>query len=359
MAWRLQQGMSGGSGPPPSAPGAPTAAALAGSRGRAAALRADVLGARMRAGSAGAAIGGGCKASAQAASSSSAPAPSSAPPARSESAPDLAAHFFGTAAAAVAAQSPCPDASRRPASASAARPGWTTSASLAAARPCSAGTGGGGGRGAANNGYRPLQRSLAQPNEASLKTPVASYLRLFGLGQYAGGFADGGLKSLESLARLPEREAVEFVEELQLYPGHRARLLRAMGLLRQLAALGGREQAALQGGPPGEERMVESLCARLEMVHAEKDQAEAQSTLLQEENHRLLWDLEATRERMAQVDREACLQDLERARERIDELERLVWTQTEQVSFLAGQLQRLVGLPPPHAPHAAPTSAAA
>lgn len=226
---------------------------------------------------------------------------------RCESAPDLAARFYGTAPQEPRRPPPCPSAS--------------------SSAPAT-------GRAA---------RSLATPDEAALRTPVASYLRLFGLGQYAAAYVDAGLGGLGALSRMPEAESVEFAEQLPLYPGHMARLLSAVGLLRQAAALGGREQAALQSGPPGEVRMLEQLCTRLELIALERRQAEEQRQALQQENRRLTTNLARATQRIAELERLAHSDEVKFSRGRIAELEKLVWTQTEKVSFLAGHLQRLVG----------------
>jgi len=191
----------------------------------------------------------------------------------------------------------------------------------------------------------------AQAEEAALRGPTASYLRLFGLGQYAQAFWDAGLGGLGALSRMPEAEAVELVEQLPHYPGHRARLLRAIGLLRQAAALGGQQaQAALQAGPPGEVRMLEQLCTRLELLALEKSEAEEQRRLAEEENGRLLASLTQASKRISELEHEAQPDELRKAQERIQELERLAWAQTERVSFLAEQLYRLVGPQPTASP---------
>lgn len=61
--------------------------------------------------------------------------------------------------------------------------------------------------------------SLARPDGTATRTPAASFLRLFGLGQYASGFYDAGFLELSTLARLSEKDALELVGGLPLYPG--------------------------------------------------------------------------------------------------------------------------------------------
>ncbi|CAE8729735.1 unnamed protein product, partial [Polarella glacialis] len=118
--------------------------------------------------------------------------------------------------------------------------------------------------------------------------------------------------------------ALEFLERLRVYPGHRLRLLRAIDCLRH-AALGAERRDAAH--MLEDDAALERLCAQKEELTKGKSEAENENRRLQDENQRLL-----------QVVREQGSQ-LQKTRERIGELEELVQAQTEQVSFLAQQLQ--------------------
>jgi hypothetical protein len=132
-----------------------------------------------------------------------------------------------------------------------------------------------------------------------------------------------GLSDLESVGRLTETEALEFLERLRVYPGHRLRLLRAIDSLRH-ASLGAERRDASE--MLEDDAALDRLCAQNEALSKEKGDAESEVKRLQEENKRLLGVVQQ--------------QDghLQKHRDRIQELEELVQTQTEQVSFLAQQL---------------------
>jgi len=133
-----------------------------------------------------------------------------------------------------------------------------------------------------------------------------------------------GLPDLEAIGRLSESEALEFLERLRVYPGHRLRLLRAIDCLRH-AAIGAERRDAAQ--MLEEDAALERLCAQNEVLSKEKSSAEGENAKLQEENRRLLGLVQ-------QQDGQ-----LEKARGRVKELEEMVQAQTEQVNFLVQQLQ--------------------
>eukprot|EP00930_Biecheleria_cincta_P000556 TRINITY_DN10122_c0_g1_i3.p1 TRINITY_DN10122_c0_g1~~TRINITY_DN10122_c0_g1_i3.p1 ORF type:complete len:711 (-),score=114.36 TRINITY_DN10122_c0_g1_i3:137-2269(-) len=180
----------------------------------------------------------------------------------------------------------------------------------------SASTGPGAGRAASN--------SARGGSGEVTKTPVFAYLKVYGLQQYARAFLDGGLTDLESIGRLSETQVLEFLERLRVYPGHRLRLLRSMDCLRH-AVLGAERRDAAQ--MLDDDAALERLCVQKEELSKEKSEAEHESRRLHDENKRLL-----------QVVREQGSQ-LQKARDRVAELEELVQAQTEQVAFLAQQLQ--------------------
>lgn len=165
--------------------------------------------------------------------------------------------------------------------------------------------------------------SRSQPSDVT-RTAVFAYLKVYGLNQYARAFIEVGLADLESIGRLSETEALEFLERLRVYPGHRLRLLRAIDCLRH-AALGAERRDAAQ--MLEDDAALERLCAQNEELSKVKHETEDENKRLQEENKRLLGVMQ---QQNAQ---------LQKSRDRIQELEEMVQAQTEQVNFLAQQLQ--------------------
>jgi len=328
MDWRerlLQQatGIAGGAENHQAAPmAAPFGAGARGGGGRAAALRSDVFGARSYA-DAMASADGACM--------------------RCDSAPDLA-RVYGRSS----------KPPRRPMS----RP---SSATMERGLPAS----------------HARLRVLEVKDDAAYRTPTGSFLRLCGLGQYAFHFFDAGLTCLYELGRLQDGEVIDVLEGMQLYPGHKAKLLRAVTTLRQAAILGGREQP----GRTRDELLMEKLCERNDLLVQQRDEQEAQCRVLQEENHRVMLEMERYRGHVQRLEELANAQateladlsselrqlvgtarvkesecpheaptpesntvaELEKARARVTDLEGMVWNQAEQVKFLASQLQHFVG----------------
>jgi hypothetical protein len=161
----------------------------------------------------------------------------------------------------------------------------------------------------------------AAGSDIAAKSAIHSYLRIFNLGQYARAFLEVGLTELEAIARLTEGGALELLERLRVYPGHRLRLLRAMDVLRN-AVLSQEIQEAAQ-------LLEEKLCAENKEMQQEKEEATDQNRRLQAENESLV----------AQIRQQDA--SLQKARGRVKELEDMVQGQTEQVSFLAQQLQAI------------------
>jgi len=149
---------------------------------------------------------------------------------------------------------------------------------------------------------------------------------VFGLNQYARAFVEVGLDDLDCVGRLSETEALEFLERLRVYPGHRLRLLRAIDCLRH-AALGAERRDASQ--MLEDDAALDRLCAQNEKLTKVHSEAEDEKKRLHKENARLI---EIVRNQDAQ---------LQKARSRIAELEEVVQEQTEEVGFLAQQLQQL------------------
>mmetsp|Transcript_15837 Transcript_15837/g.43326 ORF Transcript_15837/g.43326 Transcript_15837/m.43326 type:complete len:696 (+) Transcript_15837:78-2165(+) len=179
-------------------------------------------------------------------------------------------------------------------------------------------------------------RERAEENPKVLRSPTFHYLRLFGLAQYAQFFFDEGVGDLSTLAHLPDGDALDILERIQLYPGHRAKLLRALAMLRQATVLGG--TGCTNGELTGELRDAQTLgqlCERMEMLVRERDESEEQNKVLREENHHLIIKLRQQGSELEQLS-----QKFEQMRQRNGDLEQLVWAQTEQVGFLASQLQR-------------------
>ena len=147
---------------------------------------------------------------------------------------------------------------------------------------------------------------------------------VYGLNQYARAFAAAGLAELDVISKLSETEALDFLEHLRIYPGHKLRLLRAVECLRHA---GSEKRDAVQ--MLEDDAALQRLCSQKESLSKEKAEAENESKRCQEENRRLL---ELVREQSAQLQKE---------RDRVMELEDMVRTQTEQVQFLANQLHAL------------------
>jgi len=155
---------------------------------------------------------------------------------------------------------------------------------------------------------------------------VFAYLKVYGLNQYARAFAEVGYGDLEAIGRLSETEALEFLERLRVYPGHRLRLLRAIDCLRHAAAGAERKDAAqlLE-----DDAALGRLCAQNEELSKEKHEAQGENEKLQEDNQRLL---SVVQQQDAQIHKH---------QSRIGELEEMVQAQTEQVNFLMMQLQNV------------------
>lgn len=200
-----------------------------------------------------------------------------------------------------------------------------------------------GSRGAAAPPPQPARKTPDPPSASSaarktpvkdttnVKTPILSYLKVFGLNQYARAFAQQGLADLDAVARLSEAEALEFLEQLHVYPGHRLKLLRAIDCLRFAAMGADRTDASKQ---IEDDAALDRLCEHNEQLSLEKKETEEQNKILQEENHRLLAMVRKQDQQMASN------------RTRIAELEELVTAQTEQVNFLAQQLQLITEVEP-------------
>lgn len=168
------------------------------------------------------------------------------------------------------------------------------------------------------------RQSSAAPTDTFTQTAIFSYLKVYGLNQYARAFSEAGLAELDVVSRLSESEALEFLETLHVYPGHRLRLLRAVDCLRH-AALGAERRDVAQ--LLEDDAALDRLCAHNEELHRERHETESEKQRLQEENANLL---KVIRQQHDQ---------LQKARSRISEQEDLVRAQTEQVAFLAQQLQ--------------------
>lgn len=157
------------------------------------------------------------------------------------------------------------------------------------------------------------------------KTPVFAYLKVYGLNQYARAFAAAGLSELDAISKLSETEALDFLEQLRIYPGHKLRLLRAVECLRHAVGADRRDAAQMLE----DDAALQRLNSQREELCREKAEAENESKRCQEENRRLL---ELVHKQAAQLQKE---------RDRVMDLEDLVRTQKEQVQFLASQLHAM------------------
>eukprot|EP00747_Dinoflagellata_sp_TGD_P187856 gnl/TRDRNA2_/TRDRNA2_45961_c0_seq1.p1 gnl/TRDRNA2_/TRDRNA2_45961_c0~~gnl/TRDRNA2_/TRDRNA2_45961_c0_seq1.p1 ORF type:complete len:741 (+),score=142.31 gnl/TRDRNA2_/TRDRNA2_45961_c0_seq1:82-2304(+) len=203
------------------------------------------------------------------------------------------------------------------------KPGSAPGGSRARAASSGPGSAARVGSGASAGGHRAASGG-AHGGDAITRTPVFSYLRVYGLNQYARPFAEAGLADLDAMARLSESDALDFLERLRVYPGHRLKLLRAIDCLRH-ASIGAERKDVAQ--MLEDDAALERLCQQNTALTKEKDESEGHNRVLREENERLLGILR----------QQDC--HLQKARDRIAELEELVQTQTEQVDFLAQQLQ--------------------
>jgi len=158
------------------------------------------------------------------------------------------------------------------------------------------------------------------------RTSVFSYLRVHGLQQYAKVFIEAGLGDLEAIGRLSEAAAMAFLERIKVHPGHRTRLLRAVDTLRRAASGAERRDAAQM---LEDDAALERLCEQKEKLSQAKLETESENHRLQEEISRLVGIVR-------QQDAE-----LQKSRDRVAELEELVQSQTDQVNFLAQQLQNM------------------
>lgn len=158
------------------------------------------------------------------------------------------------------------------------------------------------------------------------RTPVFCYLKVYGLNQYARAFIELGLSDMDSIGRLSETEALEFLDRLRIYPGHRLRLLRAIDCLRH-AVLGSERRDPTK--MLEDDAALDRLCARNESLTKEKSEAETEMKKIQEENTRLIGVIREQDEQLL------------KAKARVSELEADLRAQTEQVSFLTHQLQTI------------------
>eukprot|EP00927_Polykrikos_kofoidii_P071263 TRINITY_DN67555_c0_g1_i1.p1 TRINITY_DN67555_c0_g1~~TRINITY_DN67555_c0_g1_i1.p1 ORF type:complete len:711 (+),score=111.49 TRINITY_DN67555_c0_g1_i1:182-2314(+) len=163
------------------------------------------------------------------------------------------------------------------------------------------------------------------------RSAVYAFLKVHGLNQYARAFIEGGLSDLDTIAKLSENLALEFLEKLRVYPGHRLRLLRAIDCLRY-AHMGAERRDPAQ--MLEDDAALERLTAKNTELSKEKDETQSEIRRLQIETTSLI---DVVRQQDTQ---------LQKARDRIAELEELVQSQTEQVNFLTQQLQMLAEADP-------------
>jgi len=141
---------------------------------------------------------------------------------------------------------------------------------------------------------------------------------------YARAFAESGCTDLESIGRLSEADTIDLADRFRVHPGHRLRLLRAVGSLRH-AVMGGSRQPSGRGHE--DLANLERLSAQNEELSKAKNEMDSENARLCAENRKLL-----------QVVREQD-DELQRADQRIVEMEEMLQAQTEQVQFLTYQLQ--------------------
>lgn len=151
---------------------------------------------------------------------------------------------------------------------------------------------------------------------SSLHSAVGNFLSLLGIPQYADQFVDLGLESLSSLSRLSDEGLVKETQGISFLPGHRARLLRGVLVLREASLIGVREQAS-------------------------KNREKALLTCLAESNQDLAQQVsqQNLELRALQVQNAQLAEQLQHFRSRTAELEVTTGTQAEQVRFLADRLE--------------------
>eukprot|EP00913_Durusdinium_trenchii_P022220 g20879.t1 len=143
---------------------------------------------------------------------------------------------------------------------------------------------------------------------------VGNFLSLLGIPQYSEQLLDRGLESLVLLSRLNDEELIIKTEGIPFLPGHRARLLRGVLVLREASLLSVQDSAS--------KAREKALLSRL----ATRNQERA-----------LLQDLQAEKERRDEK--------LSYVQARAEVLEVQTATQAEQVRFLADQLQQYLTRP--------------
>lgn len=149
--------------------------------------------------------------------------------------------------------------------------------------------------------------------------PVDCYLQLFDLSRYAAAFAGAGLGCLCAVARLPEAGAVDFVEGLHTFPGHKVKLLHAIGVLRNA---GKRDHSGISGS--------DVTPAGLDGTTRNKEN----ETLKRMCHHNMaLWQQQDGADHVSQ--------ELERAQKRIAELEHVINVQGLQAKRLIERQLRL------------------
>merc|ERR1719201_699694 len=98
------------------------------------------------------------------------------------------------------------------------------------------------------------------------QAPLVAYLRLFGLSQYAPKFAEAGLGDFSAIARLTESQEVDFLESIQVYPGQRVKLVRAIESLRHAVSLGSLRKETKDSA------IMDRLCERNEALSLERSE---------------------------------------------------------------------------------------
>jgi len=83
---------------------------------------------------------------------------------------------------------------------------------------------------------QPAPRTSSRPrvdNSSTGMPPVHGYLKLFGLNMYSRKLYELNYGEIDQLARLKDNEAEEICEQLNVFPGHKLKFLRAVDLLRR------------------------------------------------------------------------------------------------------------------------------
>ncbi|CAL1153457.1 unnamed protein product [Cladocopium goreaui] len=140
--------------------------------------------------------------------------------------------------------------------------------------------------------------------QQSLHSAVGNFLSLLGIPQYADQFMDLGLENLVTLSRLSDEGLVKETEKISFLPGHRARLLRGVLVLREASLIRVREQAS----KIREKALLACLAERNQDLAQEVSQLDLKLKTLQAQNVDYAQQLNHFRSQAAELEVKAKMQ---------------------------------------------------